>query len=137
MSIKFRGGERIQRGKGIGGILRALGGIFKPLVKSLGSTVVKAAKSSTGRAVAHALKEQALSSVENLTAKTLRGNDLKESLADEVVSVRENAADMIDHLSAGRRKRKASSPKPKSKKPKKKLEGYEKYRNKVTKKDPL
>ena len=121
MSIKFRGGERIQRGKGIGGILRALGGIFKPLVKSLGSTVVKAAKSSTGRAVAKALQEQALSSVQNLTAKTLRGNDLKESLADEVVSVRENAADMIDELSASRRKRKASPTKAKPKKQKRTL----------------
>ena len=136
MSIKFRGGERIQRGKGIGGILRALGGIFKPLVKSLGSTVVKAAKSSTGKAVGRVLKEQALSSVANLTAETLRGNDLKKSLADEVVSVRENAADMIDTLNASRRKRKAPSRKEKLKR-KKSLDEYKKYQNKVTKKDPF
>ena len=136
MSIKFRGGERIQKGKGIGGILRALGGIFKPLVKTLGSTFVKAAKSSTGRAVGQALKEQAVTSLGNLTAETLRGNDLKKSLADEVVSVRENGADMIDNLIASRRKRKSSSNKanPKRKKP---LEEYKKYKNKVTKKDPF
>ena len=136
MSIKFRGGERIQKGKGIGGILRALGGIFKPLVKTLGSTFVKAAKSSTGRAVGQALKEQAVTSLGNLTAEALRGNDLKKSLADEVVSVRENGADMIDNLIENRRKRKSSSNKPKQKR-KKPLEEYKKYKNKVTKKDPF
>ena len=136
MSIKFRGGERIQRGKGNGGILRALGGIFKPLMKTLGSTFVKAAKSSTGKAVGQVLKEQALTSVANLTSEALRGNDLKKSLADEMVFVRENAADMIDNLSATRRKRKLPSSKPKLKR-NKYDKGYEKYVKKVSKQDPF
>ena len=76
-----------------------------PIVKALKEDYEKRDETAT------TLKERALSSVQNLCAKTLRGNDLKESLPAEVVSVRENAADMIDELSACRRKRKASSPK--------------------------
>ena len=136
MSIKFRGGARIQRGKGIGGILRALGGIFKPFVKNLGSTFVKAANSSTGKAIGEALKEQALTSVAHLSAEALRGNDLKKSLADEVLFARENAAHNIDNLITSRRKRKSPSVKVK-KKVEKDANEYKKYKNKVTKKDPF
>ena len=51
MSLRFRGGERLQRGRGIGGLLRLLKSVFSPLVKSAGKTIVKAATSDTGKAV--------------------------------------------------------------------------------------
>ena len=39
MSIQFIGGDRFQRGRGIGGLLRIAEGLFKPLI----GTVAKAA----------------------------------------------------------------------------------------------
>ena len=62
MSLRFRGGERLQRGRGIGGLLRLVKSVFSPLVK----TVAKAVKSNTGKALGNALKEQAISSAINL-----------------------------------------------------------------------
>ena len=35
MSIRFSGGERFQRGRGIGGLLRLAKGLFKPVIKLL------------------------------------------------------------------------------------------------------
>ena len=34
MSLRFRGGERLQRGRGIGGLLRLAKGLLKPILKS-------------------------------------------------------------------------------------------------------
>ena len=45
MTLRFRGGERLQRGRGIGGLLRLVKSVFSPLVKSAGKTVIKAVKS--------------------------------------------------------------------------------------------
>ena len=53
MSLRFRGGERLQRGRGIGDLLRLVKSVFSPLVK----TVAKAAKSNIGKALGNALKE--------------------------------------------------------------------------------
>ena len=36
MGIQFYGGERIQKGRGIGGLLRLLKSVFMPAVKSVG-----------------------------------------------------------------------------------------------------
>ena len=44
MSFRFRGGERLQRGRGIGGILRFLRSFFTPALSKLGGAVVKAAR---------------------------------------------------------------------------------------------
>ena len=33
MSLRFKGGERLQRGRGIGGLLRLVKSLFTPLVK--------------------------------------------------------------------------------------------------------
>ena len=80
MSLRFRGGERLQRGRGIGGLLRLVKSVFSPLVK----TVAKAAKSNTGKVLGNALKEQAISSAINLTGDVIQGNNLKESLKNEL-----------------------------------------------------
>ena len=98
MSLRFRGGERLQRGRGIGGLLRLVKSVFSPLVK----TVAKAAKSNTGKALGNVLKEQALSSALNLTGDVIQGNNLKESLKNELKSGRETLGSAIK----GIRKRK-------------------------------
>ena len=99
MSLRFRGGERLQRGQGIGGLLRLVKSVFSPLVK----TVAKAAKSNTGKALGNALKEQAISSAINLTGDVIQGNNLKESLKNELKSGRETLGSAIK----GIRKRKS------------------------------
>ena len=47
MSIRFSGGERFQRGRGIGGLLRLAKGLFKPAIESIGRVV----RSNTGQAM--------------------------------------------------------------------------------------
>ena len=98
MSLRFRGGERLQRGRGIGGLLRLVKSVFSPLVK----TVAKAAKTNTGTALGNVLKEQAISSALNLTGDVIQGNNLKESLKNELKSGRETLGSAIK----GIRKRK-------------------------------
>ena len=98
MSLRFRGGERLQRGRGIGGLLRLVKSVFSPLVK----TVAKAAKTNTGKALGNVLKEQAISSASNLTGDVIQGNNLKESLKNELKSGRETLGSAIK----GIRKRK-------------------------------
>ena len=98
MSLRFRGGERLQRGRGIGGLLLLVKSVFSPLVK----TVAKAAKSNTGKALGNVLKEQAISSALNLTGDVIQGNNLKESLKNELKSGRETLGSAIK----GIRKRK-------------------------------
>ena len=47
MSIGISGGERFQRGRGIGGLLRLAKGLFKPVIESLGKAMI----SNTGKAI--------------------------------------------------------------------------------------
>ena len=80
MSVQFRGGDRFQRGRGIEGLFR----IAKVLLKPLINTIAKAAKSSTGRAIGRALKDQAIGTGTNLLADVVAGNNLKEGIDREV-----------------------------------------------------
>ena len=66
-----------------------------PLMKTAGSTVLKAAKSNTGKMIGNAIKEQAISSGTNLIADVVRGDDLKESLHKEGRIIRKRAGDTI------------------------------------------
>ena len=99
MSLRFRGGDYIQRGRGIGGLLRLAKSVFLPLMKTAGKTVIKAAKSKTGKMIGNAIKEQAISSGTNLLANVVRGNDLEESLHNEGQNIRQRAADTIEYVS--------------------------------------
>ena len=47
MSIRFSWGDRFQRGRGIGGILRLAKSLFKPMMRTVGKVV----KSNTGKAI--------------------------------------------------------------------------------------
>ena len=73
MTLTFVGGEPLQRGRGLGGLLRLVKSVFSPIAK----TAVKAAKSNTGKAIFKALKEQAIDSSVNLATDALRGNNIK------------------------------------------------------------
>ena len=80
MSVRFVGSERLQRGRGIGGLLRLAGSVFKPLLSKAGSVAAKAvktaskiAKSKAGQKALKALKEQAIDSSLNIATDVLGG----------------------------------------------------------------
>ena len=110
MSLRFKGGERLQRGRGIGGLLRLVKSVFSPLVKSAGKSIVKAATSNTGKAVMNSIKDQAIDSGMKLAADALRGEDMEESLQQEIQQVKRKAADGIESV---RRVKKQRVSKPK------------------------
>ena len=87
MGTFFRGGERIQRGKGIGGVLRMASKLFTPLR----NIVQKALSSETGKKVISSVKEQAIDSSINLAKDLASGKDLKRSITDEIGNVKANA----------------------------------------------
>ena len=115
MSLRFRGGERLQRGRGIGGLLRLFKSVFSPLVKSAGKTIVKAATSDTGKAVLRNIKDQAIDSAVKLTADAIRGEDMGESLQNEIQQVKRKAADVIEDVHSARKKQRKAVPKQKTK----------------------
>ena len=115
MSLRFRGGERLQRGRGIGGLLRLFKSVFSPLVKSAGKTIVKAATSDTGKAVLRNIKDQAIDSAVKLTADAMRGEDMGESLQNEMQQVKRKAADVIEEVHSARKKQRKAVPKQKTK----------------------
>ena len=105
MGAFFRGGERIQRGKGIGGWLRLASKLFTPL-KNVAQKVLS---SKTGKKVISSVKEQAIDSSINLAKDLAAGKDLKSSINDEMESVKDNvkrkAVDIgIDFLKAKKKK---------------------------------
>ena len=113
MSLRFRGGERLQRGRGIGGLLRLFKSVFSPLVKSAGKTIVKAATSDTGKAVLRNIKDQAIDSAVKLTTDAMRGEDMGESLQNEIQQVKRKAADVIEDVHSARKKQRKAEPKQK------------------------
>ena len=105
-TIRFSGGERYQRGRGIGGLLRLAQGLFKPVMQTLGRVVKSSAgkaignaiKSNTGRAIGRALKNQAIDSAKNLATDVLSGNPLNEGFKREVYNIKNRAKLGIQQL---------------------------------------
>ena len=117
MSLRFKGGNLLQKGRGIGGLLRAASSLFKPFFKTVGSTALKVACSNTGKAIGKALKEQAISSAKNIAFDTIRGENIKDSLNNEVSNVRKRVADNVeDMLNTPKKRKVVSKSKPKKKK---------------------
>ena len=118
MSIRFSGGERFQRGRGIGGLLRIAKNLFQPIVRTIG----RAVKSNTGRAIGNALKEQVIESGTNLAKDIILGNDLKEGVKREVNTFKERAAEGIEQIKDIRknRNRKIEPEEEEARKPKRK-----------------
>ena len=106
MTIYFRGGELQQKGKGIGGFFRGLINLFRPMVKSVGQTVARAATSKTAKTIAKTLGEQALDSGLNITKDVMYGNDLKQSLEREKQNFKRSGGDIIDELQSSLKKKK-------------------------------
>ena len=74
-------------------------------MRSIGKTVVKAAKSNTGKLIGNKIKEQAIDSALNLTSNALRGNDLESSLQNELDNAKETAAQTLDQIRSNRKRK--------------------------------
>ena len=112
MSLRFRGGERLQRGRGIGGLLRLAKGLFKPILKSAKEAIT----SNTAKAIGKAVTNQLVESGANIATDALMGNDINESMHRELQNTRQNAAVGVQNLKRGlQQKRKREEPKKKKK----------------------
>ena len=98
MSLRFKGGNIVQKGRGIGGILRAASSLFKPLFRSVGSTALKVARSDVGKAIGKSVKKQAITSAKNIALDTVRGGDIRDSVRNEVTNVRKRVADELENV---------------------------------------
>ena len=96
MSLRFKGGERLQRGRGIGGLLRLVKSVFSPLIKSAGKTVVKAVTSDSGKSFMNSLKDQAIDSGMKIATDALRGEDMEENLKLELLLNQINLKHMLN-----------------------------------------
>lgn len=86
MGLYFVGGERIQKGKGIGGLLRFASKLFLPVSR----VAKKAIQSNTGKKIIDAVKEQAVDSSINIASDIAKGKDIKDSLTNELENVKGN-----------------------------------------------
>ena len=111
MAITFRGGELVQKGKGLGGFFRGLIHLFKPTLKRLGQSAVKTITSDTAKNIARHLGTQALDSTLNLTKDMILGNDMKQSFQRERQQFKETGAKLFK-----KRKRNTTKPSVPSKK---------------------
>ena len=127
MSLRFKGGNLLQKGRGIGGLLRAASSLFKPLFKTVGSTALKVARSDAGKAIGKAVKEQAISSAKNIAIDTISGNNIKDSVRNEVKNVRKRVADEFENAINKPKKRRVA---PKLRKKKKKVSYANRYSDK-------
>ena len=104
MSLRFVGGEHLQRGRGIGGLLRLMKSVFSPVVKTVGKKVASAIKSSSGKKILNVLKDQAIDSSMTLASNALKGNDMNTSIQDELNNVKSNLSTVIDELRKNRKR---------------------------------
>ena len=104
MSLRFVGGEHLQRGRGIGGLLRLMKSVFSPVAKSVGKKLVSAIKSSSGKKILNVLKDQAIDSSMTLASNALKGNDMNTSIQDELNNVKSNLSTVIDELRENRKR---------------------------------
>ena len=120
MAITFRGGELVQKGKGLGGFFRGLIHLFKPTLKRLGQSAVKTITSDTAKNIARHLGTQALDSTLNLTKDVILGNDMKQSFQRERQQFKETGAKLF-------KKRKQNTTKPSKKRRRVTLKTMKRY----------
>ena len=102
--IHFRGGELQQKGKGIGGFFRGIVNLLRPVARSVGSNLARAATSNTAKSIAKTLGEQALDSTMNITKDYLNGNDMSHAVDREVGQLKKRGADIIEEVQSKRRR---------------------------------
>ena len=103
--IHFRGGEIQQKGKGIGGFFRGLINMLRPVARSVGSSLARAATSNTAKDIAKTLGEQAIDSTLNMTKDYLNGNDMKHSFDRETGEFRKRGSEVIEQVQTKQRRR--------------------------------
>ena len=103
--IHFRGGEIQQKGKGIGGFFRGLINMLRPVARSVGTNLARAATSNTAKDIAKTLGEQAIDSTLNMTKDYLNGNDMKHSFDRETGEFRKRGSEVIEQVQTKRRRR--------------------------------
>ena len=103
--IHFRGGEIQQKGKGIGGFFRGLINMLRPVARSVGSNLARAATSNTAKDIKKTLGEQAIDSTLNMTKDYLNGNDMKHSFDRETGEFRKRGSEVIEQVQTKRRRR--------------------------------
>ena len=69
MGLHFIGGERIQIGRGMGGLLKLATKLFFPVAK----IAQKALQSKTGKQIVNAVKDQAVNSSMNIANELIQG----------------------------------------------------------------
>ena len=119
MGLYFVGGERLQKGKGIGGLMRFASKLFLPISR----VAKKAIQSNTGKKIVDAVKEQAIDSSINIATDIAKGKDLKDSLKNELENVKDTTKrkaveiglDYLNEKSAKNRKKQVKSKKSKIK----------------------
>ena len=102
--IHFRGGEIQQKGKGIGGFFRGLINMLRPVARSAGSKLARAATSDTAKYMAKTLGEQAIDSTLNMTKDYLNGNDMQHSFDRETGELRKRGSEIIEQVQTKRRR---------------------------------
>ena len=112
MALRFKGGERLQRGRGIGGLLRLARGLFKPLVTNAKKVITSNAAKAAGKAIAN----QFVESGANIASDALMGNDVNESFQRELQAGRKNAAIGVQKLKRGIQQKRTKEPPKKKKK---------------------
>lgn len=134
MALRFSNHERIQRGRGIGGLLRIAKSFFKPIIDTVG----RAVGSSTGKRVINSVKKQALESGSHVLGDLLEGNNLSDSLSSEANLVKNKikrvAGNTLTDFEEGnnkKRKKKSTSPNKKKAKKKKKKTVQKRYRESI------
>ena len=112
MALKFKGGERLQRGRGIGGLLRLAKGLFSPIVKTAKRAITSKAAKAAGKAIANQLVESGA----NIATDALMGNDVNESFQRELQAGRKNAAIGVQKLKTSVQQKRTKQPPKKKKK---------------------
>ena len=87
MGLYFDGGNRLQRGSGVGGWLKLASRLFSPLAR----VAKKALESNTGKKIVNAVKEQAIDSSINIATDIVKGRNLKDSIGDEFENAKSNS----------------------------------------------
>ena len=112
MALKFKGGERLQRGRGIGGLLRLAKGLFSPIVKTVKRAITSNAAKATGKAIAKQLVESGA----NIASDALAGNDVNKSIQRQLQAGKQNAAIGIQNLKRSLQQNRTKQPPKKKKK---------------------
>ena len=79
--------------------------MLRPIARSVGSNLARAATSNTAKDIAKTLREQAIDSTLNMTKDYLNGNDMQHSIDRETGEFRKRGSEIIEQVQTKRRRR--------------------------------